>query len=81
MKKTIETFKKIGAYELGSLKQNEPSCFNSSVQVTKTRITVEEIDEPIEVIHARIKKLWHENINFHHRSPLRKIAEKYGLEL
>jgi hypothetical protein len=78
---TIETFRTIGGYELSSLTQKEPTCFNGKVRVRKTRITVELIDEPIEVIQERIQKLWDENKNHHNWGPLVSIGKEYNLEL
>ena len=81
MKEIFETFRKVGSFEIGNLTANEPSCFNGIVNVTKQQITIEDVTEPIEVIQARIQKLYDECDNHHHRGPLRAIAEKYGLKL
>lgn len=82
MKPTIiETFRPLEGYATNNLKQNEPSCFNSMVRVKKYRITIEEIDEPVEVIQKRLKKLIDENDNHHNLSSLRALAKEYGVEL
>lgn len=58
-----------------------PSCFNGIVCVRKYRLTVELVDEPIEVIHERLLDLWETCDNHHHWGPLQREASRYGLEL
>jgi hypothetical protein len=77
----IETFRDVGRYEIGQLKSAEPSCFNGYVRVTKYRVTVEVVDEPLEVVHERLRKLWRECDNMHHYHPLKNAAARFGLEL
>ena len=76
----VETFQALGAYEIGKLRQ-DPSCWNRNVSVEKFRITIEKVDEPVEAIHERIKKLWRECENHHHVWPLKSAAAKHGLVL
>jgi len=78
---TFETFKPIRGYEIGNLEQLNPSCFNGMVRVTKYKVTIETVDEPDEVIHGRIRKLWAECDNHHNRDHLLAIARQYGIEL
>ena len=78
---TFETFREPTGYTVGSMTQKEPSCFNGIVSVYRYRVTIELIEEPTEVIAARIQKLWEECDNMHHFGPLRKAAEKIGLVL
>lgn len=61
--------------------EKEPSCSNGIVNVRRYRITVELIDEPIEVIRERILKLWYACDNWHHWSPLKSAAARVGLVL
>lgn len=77
----IETFRKIGNYELGSLTAPEPSCFNGRVSIRRYRVTVELIDEPEEVLQARVQKLWDECNNSHHWGPLQEAAKSLNLDL
>lgn len=56
----------------------EPNCFNGFVSVIKYRITYEVIEEPVEVIHERLEKLWSESDNHHHYTPLQNAAKKHG---
>jgi len=79
--RVFETFRTIDSYEVGGLRQTEPSCFNGEVRVNKFRVTVEVVDEPKEVVAARIQKLWDECDNYHHWIPLRNAAAHIGYEL
>jgi len=81
MKKIIETFRSIGDFELRNITQDKPSCFNGFVTVKKYRVTIEEIEEPKEVIAGRLQKLWDECANWHHHVPLKNAAKKIGYEL
>ena len=78
---SFETFREIDGHAKHQLIQDSPSCFNGMVRVRKYKVTVELIDEPIEVIHARIQKMWDECDNHHNREPLKVEAKKYDLEL
>lgn len=80
-RKVFETFREIGDYQINSLKQDAPSCFNGVVSVKRYRVIIEEIDEPDDAIRERIQKLWDECNNLHHHGPLQAIAKRYGLEL
>lgn len=79
--KSIETFRDIGSYELSGLTMSEPSCFNGMVRVTRRRVTVEEIEEPVEVIQERLRKLWFKNKNHHNTHVLVSTGLKYGIDL
>lgn len=81
-KVVIETFRDMrGSYYLGNMIEKEPSCFNSNVSVRKYRITIELIDEPVEVIQERLKQLWEKCDNIHHWAPLQYMGKKYEIEL
>jgi hypothetical protein len=80
-KREFETFRKIGSFEESNLTNHNPSCFNGRVSVRKYKVTVELIEEDDQVIRDRIQKLWDECDNYHHRNPLKLVAEKHGLEL
>lgn len=83
MKKLLEfeTFRKIGFYEQGNLTFEKPSSVNGDLRVIKYKITVEEIEEPKEVINQRIQKLWEECKNWHEHSCIKEAAKKCGYEL
>lgn len=74
----FETFRKFSSYETVNLKKNEPSCFNGLVEFKKYKVTVEPVEEPVEVYQERLQKMWDECDNFHHWQPLKKAAESVG---
>jgi hypothetical protein len=76
--KVIESFRSVGDYELNNMRHSEPSCFNGIVSVRRYRITVEEIEEPKQVIAERLEKLWVESDNHHHWQPLQNAAARIG---
>lgn len=78
---SIETFRDVRGYSLHSLMAHEPSCFNGYVCIRKYRVTVEEIDEPNEVLAARLQGLWDRADNHHHMRPLKAVAAQLGYEL
>ena len=70
------------AYPMSDLERNtEPSCMNGRVNFRMHRVTVEVVDEPKDVLAARLQKLWATTDNHHHRGPLRKAAESIGYAL
>jgi hypothetical protein len=75
------TFREPSNYLTEQLKQEEPSCFNGIVRIRKFKITIEEIEEPKEVLVERLRKLWRESDNMHHWKPLKNEAEKLGINL
>jgi hypothetical protein len=77
----FETFRKLGFYEVNDLTWEEPSCFNQTVRVHKYRVKVELVEEPVEVLHERLQRLWDHSDNFHDSDPLRAVAEELGYEL
>lgn len=76
--KIFETFKEIGTWESIGWVDSEPSAFNGWVRVERYRITVEKIEEPIEVIHQRLEQLWLECDNWHHWEPLLNKARQFN---
>lgn len=78
---SFETFRKIGAWETGRLRDSNISCFNGFVSVVKYKVTVERIDEPTEVYAERLQKLWDECDNQHNWTPLKNMAAKLGVTL
>jgi hypothetical protein len=79
--KVIETFREFGSWEIHQLQDNTFSCFNGNVRINKFRVTIEKVEEPIEVITARLQKLWEDCDNHHHWEPLKNAAKKYNYEL
>ena len=81
MKKAFETFREISDYQIESITERHPSCFNGNVQVKKFRVTIEEIVESKEIIAERLQKLWDKCSNWHHWDPLKFAAKKIKYEL
>lgn len=79
--KSFETFRPIGDYTMRDMTQTEPSCFNGEVKIRKYKVTIEEVEEPIEVLRQRVQKLWDECDNMHHWRPLQEAAERLGYTL
>jgi hypothetical protein len=78
---SIETFRKVSGYELSNLNQSETSVLNGWVRVEKYRVTVERIEEPVEVYAERLQKLWDESNNPHDYSPLQNKAKQLVVTL
>jgi len=78
---TFETFTHIGPWRIRDWESPHPSCFNGNVSIRKYKVTIETVDEPVDVLAARLQKLWEESDNFHHVGPLKMEAAKIGYEL
>lgn len=78
----FDTFMRPGAWLVAQMKKDEPCAFNGIVEVQKYRVTIETVDESVQVIHERLQKLWDECDNYHHHwEPLKQAAARYGYEL
>ena len=66
---------------MARMTQSHPSCFNGVVSFKRYRVTVEEIEEPLEVYAERLRKLWRECDNHHHFDPIRGAAKQLGIDL
>jgi hypothetical protein len=77
----FETFREIGSHEIGNMTSAGPSCFNGVVRFRRCRVRIDEIDEPKEVLAARIQALWDHTDNHHHWDPLRRAAAEIGYTL
>jgi len=76
---SFETFRNVTTfYYTKELTEKEPSCFNSMVRIKKYRVTIEEVEEPKEVLCERLEKLWREADNWHNRKSLEDVAESLG---
>ena len=79
--KVVEVF---GAPYLGAAVAHSvaPRVFNDVVHLRKYRITVEELAEPVEVLHERLRDMWDRcEDNMHTRQALRAAAVEIGLVL
>lgn len=81
LKRSFETFKPVDYFTQGQMEEKEPSCFNGYVNVRRYRITVEQIEEPKEVLESRLLKLWRETDNHHDWQPLKNAAAQIGITL
>lgn len=82
-KREIERFGRLSDYSLLELERHnkEPSCFNGIIEIERYRITVEKIEEPKEVLGARLQSLWEKCDNWHHHDALKATAKWLGIEL
>lgn len=74
----FETFKEISDYDRRQMTAAQPSCFNHIVRFKRYRITIEEVEEPKEVLIERLQKMWDECDNHHHWTPLENAAKSIG---
>jgi len=63
MKTEFETYKTISGYDISNLKREEPNSVNF-LSYRRTKITVELIDEPKEVLISRLEYLLSETKGF-----------------
>lgn len=62
--------------------EDQPRVFNGELSLRKFRITVEVINEPIDVLRDRLRKLWRESEpNIHARPVMHQAARELGIEL
>lgn len=75
--KVIETYREPRQHDL---EQTEPSAFNGEVRIRRYRVTVELIEEPIDVLRDRLRQLWRTEEPMHHRwEPMREMAATLGM--
>lgn len=79
--KSIETYRDIGSYELANITQKEPSVFNGMVRIRRTVVTVEVVEEPHEVLEARLNELYKNEKNHHNIAAIMAYAKKHGYKL
>lgn len=77
----FSTFRRLGSFEVGNLQHKEPSCFNGIVAIRSYVVTVNLVEEPVEVLQERLLKLWRECDNMHHYGPLQAAAAKLNYVL
>lgn len=75
--KVREFFGAPSSWVIGRLGHDHACCFDGVVSVERYQVRVEKIDEPDDVIEARLKKLWRETErNIHTWHPMRAYAMK-----
>jgi hypothetical protein len=77
----FETFLPLSGYARNNMTVSEPSSFNGNCRFRKYRVTVEEIEEPKEVLAARLQKLWDECKNSHQWDCISDAAGEIGYKL
>jgi hypothetical protein len=77
----FETFRPFEYQQRRDLEQSNPSCFNGMIRIHKIRITIEPIEEPIEILQTRVQDLWDHATSYHHWDPLKIAAKKLNYEL
>lgn len=66
---------------LRTSRTREPYIVNGEVGFERYRVTVERIEEPDEVLVARLVDLWETSDNIHDMTPLKKAAKALGATL
>lgn len=59
----------------------EPSAFNGAVRVIRYRMTIERIDEPVEEVRDRLRRMWRRHTNHHLVAPLKAMGQRLGIDL
>lgn len=77
----IETYKNLHTYDLERFKQAQVSCFNGEVSYRRYKVTIELIEEPVEVLKQRLQALWEVSDNMHHAAALQNAAKEIGITL
>jgi len=78
-KNVIEMFHDPG-WTLRNYTRNEPSFVNN-LTMRKFRVTIELIDEPVEVLRERLIRLWRESENNgHYYNDAKQAAEELGID-
>jgi len=80
IKHQFETFLEIGPWQVSQLTRTTPSAMNHHVMVRRYRVTVEEIDEPDEIIRDRIRELCWDCVNHNEWGALQAMAREYGMD-
>lgn len=80
-KRVFETFREFDDAIIYNWTDPEPCCHCGKVYAKKYRVTIEEIEAPVEVMLKRIKELAGKIHNKSELRALKVLGEKYGLEL
>ncbi len=81
MKKQIEVFGEPNDYLLQHLGSKEPRVWNGGVAVKRYRVTVEEIDEPKDVLKQRLQALLLKRGHISDPESIRAEAKRLGITL
>ena len=75
----FETFKELSYFSQMNMAEEKPYCWNGVAYIRKYRVTVELVEEPVEVLRERVQKLWDECDNFHNWDTIQKHANELGM--
>ena len=79
--RSFETFLELSDYAIETLTKVEPYCINGKVRIRKYKVTIELVEEPCEVLGARLQHLWDTTNNPHHWGDLKAKAQEIGYEI
>jgi hypothetical protein len=79
VRRSFDTFQWLDGYRESQMRQDEPYVWNGMVGVRKFRITVEPVDEPVDVLRQRVQDLWDKCDNHHNWQPLQAVATSLGM--
>lgn len=79
--KIIEVFGMPSDAILSRLGEQEPNIWNGEVHVKKYRVTIEEIEEPKEVLRERLQKLYDKPGHISNAKNIQEEAKRLGIEL
>lgn len=68
-------------HDIARLKADEPACFNGMVQVQRYRVTVELIEEPLDVLEDRLRGLLAKATRDNSKRDILAEAKRLGIVL
>lgn len=79
-------YKEFTTFQPRLIKPNQitsPQCFNGMCMIRQYKVTVEEIEEPREVLEERLRLIWADKRYGHsgNLKAMRKEAERLGIDL
>lgn len=66
---------------IAGIKRSEPDCYNGFVHVQRYRVTVELIEEPAEVLEARLRELLKTTTRSDAKKEIYAEAKRLGIKL
>ena len=79
--KASEVFGMPSDHAIEALGPLKPSVSRGIVKIRRFKVTIEEIEEPIEVLHERLRKLHKHHLLKADKNAVEKAARALGLEL
>jgi hypothetical protein len=78
---TFQTFFPVGTHNIRDWTQSKPSSFNALIRVKKYRVTIEEVQEPEDVIIDRLVELYKNADSYRERAAIEDYAEACGFNI